>query len=253
MHKAPIYEQLTTADLFPLQVEKLSYRASHESLINQLSFTIDKPGVTAIMGPNGAGKSLTLRLLHGLLEPTNGHIKWGNCHRSEQVFQQQAMVFQKPILLRRTVLENLTYTFKIKGTKDKNKQQELINQALNRAKLTTQAKSPARQLSGGEQQRLVMARALMHHPAILFLDEPTSSLDPNATQAVESLIKTAANEETKIIIVTHDIGQARRISDEIIFLNKGKLIEQAPTTKLIEKPNSKAAKQYFSGKIVTED
>lgn len=237
--------------LFPLHVEELKYKVRDEVLINGLSFTVQETGITAIMGPNGAGKSLTLRLLHGLIEPCSGRISWGAVHDLETVRAQQAMVFQKPILLRRTVIDNLRYALKIKGVKDKTAQSKLIDQALERAKLRALIDNPARQLSGGEQQRLAMARALLHQPAILFLDEPTSSLDPNATKAVEELILAASAEGSKIIMVTHDIGQARRLSDEILFLHDGKLAEQGATSVVLNKPKSVAARQFYGGEIVS--
>lgn len=248
-------------NLFPLKVENLSLnfggRNKAQPLINGMSFTINQSGITAIMGPNGAGKSLTLRLLHGLLIPTSGKINWyqkgENSKQTKAIQNQQAMVFQKPVLLRRSVTENLRYTLRVKNITDKNEQQKLIDEALEKAGLEDQAKNPARRLSGGEQQKLAMVRALMTRPAILFLDEPTASLDPNATKAIEDMVLSASEAGTKIIIVTHDIGQANRITDEIIFLNKGQMTEQGPTKTLTTSPTSKPAKQYFSGKIVLDD
>ena len=244
-------KQNNSSQFFPLMVKKLIYANNNRQLIDGLNFKIELPGVSAIMGPNGAGKSLTLRLLHGLIKPTSGSIKWGTATNQDLVQEHQAMVFQKPILLRRTVQDNLIYALKTKPKLDKGAQTTLLQQALARAQLTSHAKSPARTLSGGEQQRLAMARALIHRPSILFLDEPTSSLDPSATKAVEDLIKTATLEGTKVIMVTHDIGQARRLSDEIIFLNQGKVTEHGTSEQVMSQPNSLAAQQYFSGQIVT--
>ncbi len=242
--------EANTASLFPLVVKDLCYLANNKVLIDQLTFSIERPGLSAIMGPNGAGKSLSLRLLHGLIAPSRGTISWAGVTNGSHVRARQAMVFQKPVLLRRTVRDNLVYALNINCSLDKSLHEELIGEALKRAGLTGHTTSPARRLSGGEQQRLAMARALMHRPALLFLDEPTSSLDPNATQAVEALIEQAVNQGTKVILVTHDIGQARRLSDEILFLNNGRLVEQGPTNEILSGPQSRAAQQYFSGEIV---
>lgn len=236
----------------PLHVSNLCYAVDDNPLIKQLNFTIEPEGITAIMGPNGAGKSLTLRLLHGLIKPTSGSIRWGNTEsKSVNKAPEQAMVFQKPVLLRRSVIENLTYALKVKNITDKTTQIQLIKQALKRSDLASKDSTPARRLSGGEQQKLAMARALMTKPAILFLDEPTSSLDPNATLAIENLVKEAASEGTKIILVTHDIGQAKRLATNILFLNNGQLEESGPTEQLLSHPKSIPAHQYFRGEIVT--
>ncbi len=236
---------------FPLRVNRLCYKSGEQYLIDHASFTIEKEGLSAIMGPNGAGKSLTLRLLHGLITPTGGTISWGNLLNGKEAAPYQAMVFQKPVLLRRTVEANLAYVLNIARTSGDRKQQDIIAETLELARLSNHAKTPARALSGGEQQRLAVARALMLKPRILFLDEPTSSLDPQAIKAVEDLLSTASASGTKIILVTHDVGQARRLSQDILFFNKGKMIEQGPTGTILKSPESKAARQYFNGEIVT--
>ena len=137
--------------------------------------------------------------------------------------------------------------------KNKTEQDKLIDEALSKAGLQDQANSPARLLSGGEQQKLAMTRALMDNPSILFLDEPTASLDPNATLVIEDLIKEADSKGTKIILVTHDIGQANRLAEEIIFLNQGQVSEQGPAKELVANPQSKPAQQYFAGEIVIDN
>jgi tungstate transport system ATP-binding protein len=240
-------------DLFPLKVEKLVLEVNAKKLINNLSFELEADGITALIGPNGAGKSLTLRLLHNLIEKTSGTISWNNETNQELIQNSQAMVFQKPVLLRRSVIENLRYNLHVKKITGKAQQSKLIEEALTRAGLTKHANNPARLLSGGEQQKLAMARALMTKPSILFLDEPTASLDPNATLVIEDLIKEAEKAGTKIILVTHDIGQAKRLAEEIIFLNQGQVSEQGPTQEMIASPKTKPAQQYFAGEIVIDN
>jgi len=239
-------------DLFPLKVDNLVFQVNGKKLIDNLSFKLEAKGITALMGPNGAGKSLTLRLLHNLIEKTSGTISWNNEDNQKFIQNAQAMVFQKPVLLRRSVIENLRYNLHVKNIKDNAQQAVLIEEALTRAGLTEQANNPARLLSGGEQQKLAMARALMTKPSILFLDEPTASLDPNATLVIEDLIKAANTQGTKIILITHDIGQARRLAEEILFLTGGQVSEQGKAMDLINNPQTKPAQQYFSGEIVTE-
>lgn len=240
-------------ELFPLTVENLVLDVKGKKLINNLSFTCEANGITALMGPNGAGKSLTLRLLHNLIKKTSGTIRWNDVTDKKQIQNAQAMVFQKPVLLRRSVIENLRYNLNVKNIKNKTEQDKLIDEALSKAGLQDQANSPARLLSGGEQQKLAMTRALMDNPSILFLDEPTASLDPNATLVIEDLIKEADSKGTKIILVTHDIGQANRLAEEIIFLNQGQVSEQGPAKELVANPQSKPAQQYFAGEIVIDN
>lgn len=240
-------------ELFPLTVENLVLDVKGKKLINNLSFKCEANGITALMGPNGAGKSLTLRLLHNLIKKTSGTIGWNTVEDKKQIQNAQAMVFQKPVLLRRSVIENLRYNLNVKNIKNKAEQDKLIDEALSKAGLQNQAHNPARLLSGGEQQKLAMARALMDNPSILFLDEPTASLDPNATLVIEDLIKEADKQGTKVILVTHDIGQAKRLAEEIIFLNQGQVSEQGQAQKMIANPQSKPAQQYFSGEIVIDN
>lgn len=238
-----------------LSVNNLTYRIDDLTLIDDISFHISTPGITAIMGPNGAGKSLTMRLLHGLINPTKGAINWNikaDAPSAQPHSANQAMLFQKPVLLRRSVIDNLRYTLNIKGVGKKTEQAPYLENALLMAGLKERAKSPARRLSGGEQQRLAMARALMLHPDILLLDEPTSSLDPASTAAVERLIFGAKESGTKIFLITHDIGQAKRLADDIIFLNEGRCIETGPAAKILTSPESRPARQYFNGELVLE-
>jgi len=253
MHKNSMLNNARNQELFPLTVENLVLDVKGKKLINNLSFTCEANGITALMGPNGAGKSLTLRLLHNLIKKTSGTIRWNDVTDKKLIQNAQAMVFQKPVLLRRSVIENLRYNLNVKNIKNKTEQDKLIDEALSKAGLQDQANSPARLLSGGEQQKLAMTRALMDNPSILFLDEPTASLDPNATLVIEDLIKEADSKGTKIILVTHDIGQANRLAEEIIFLNQGQVSEQGPAKELVANPQSKPAQQYFAGEIVIDN
>lgn len=197
---------------------------------------------TLIMGPNGAGKSLLLRLMHGLIDPTNGQILFDKAIK-------QAMVFQRPVLLRRSVVANIEFALKV-GGQSRSERKNRLNELLDMADLTTKARQSARTLSGGEQQRLALVRALALQPEILFLDEPTASLDPPATHGIEAIIKQAHNTGTKIVMVTHDPGQASRLGGEVIFLHKGQVLEQTETADFLTKPKSTAAKHYLAGGLL---
>ena len=194
------------------------------------------------MGHNGAGKSLLLRCMHGLLKPTDGSVSWsGKKAANIECRKNQAMVFQKPLMLNRSVAANINYVLKLRG-----KSAHLCQEYLESAGLGDKAKQAARSLSGGEQQRLAIARALATEPDVLFLDEPTANLDPNATLKIESQIAKAADEDIKVIMVTHDIAQARRLADEIIFLHKGSLTEHTSADVFFNLPHSVEAQDYLT-------
>ena len=232
--------------LLPLSVRGLTYRVGAEALIDGINLTVDSAGVTMVLGANGAGKSLLLRLLHGLIEPSAGAIEWGGSPLSRETKQRQAMLFQKPMLLRRSVAANLDFVLAARGVRDAPRRDALLAQV----GLEDHARRPARRLSGGEQQRLALACALAHRPDVLFLDEPTASLDPASTQRIEALVVAAHEAGTKIIGVSHDIGQARRLADDIIFMHRGQIAEAATAEAFFASPQSDAAKAYLSGRIV---
>ena len=216
----------TAPSLFPLKVRQLVYSVGTHRLIDGIDLTIERDRRTVIMGPNGAGKSLLLRLLHGLLTPTAGEVCWGATPRMDQARQRQALVFQRPVLLRRSVAANLRFALKLRRYA-RAEREERLRHSLELANLSHLADRPARVLSQGEQQRVAIARALVLEPEVLVLDEPTVSLDPTSVEAIEELILAAHRRGTKIILVTHDMAQARRLADEVVLLEQGRVVEQA--------------------------
>jgi tungstate transport system ATP-binding protein len=199
-----------------------------------------------VMGPNGAGKSLLLRLLHGMLQPTGGSVLWGGQPLSKEIRKRQAMVFQRPVLLRRSVAANIDFVLKLGGKVEPERRDEILDHV----GLLDHARQPARLLSGGEQQRLALARALALEPEVLFLDEPTASLDPASVLMIEQIVLGAHRRGTKIIFISHDIGQAKRLGDEIVFLHNGRLAEHTPAGRFFANPSSEAAQAYLEGRIV---
>ena len=233
--------------VLPLTARALVYRAGGRALVDGLDLTLEAGGVTMIMGPNGAGKSLLLRLLHGLLPPSGGTVRCageplGLAHR-----RRQALVFQKPVLLRRSVLANLEFVLRARPDAARRDARELLAHV----GLLELAAQPARALSGGEQQRLALARALATEPALLLLDEPTASLDPAATARIEAIVRLTAETGTKVVFVSHDIGQARRLASEVVFLHRGRVLEHAPAATFFDHPRSTAARDYLAGHLLT--
>lgn len=236
-------QQSTAAPVPLIEVDQLNLKIGDSHLLHDISVTSYAPGVTMVMGPNGAGKSLLLRCLHGLLSPTSGSIRLLNkAHQS--TIADQSMVFQKPVLLRRNVMNNLEFAAP-SGTSTTE-----IAELLEKVHLSGKQMQPARLLSGGEQQRLALARALLTKPRILFLDEPTASLDPASVLIIERLISEATTQGVKCIFISHDLGQARRLGADIIFLHQGRLAEHTDAQTFFISPQSREAKAYLNGEIV---
>ena len=226
-----------------LEIVGLSLKLGGSDLLHEICLTSHTTGVTMVLGPNGAGKSLLLKCLHGLLKPSQGSFSLASQPDQEKA-PRQAMVFQKPCLLRRSVLENIEFVAPKWTSRTE------ILELLQKVHLQGREKQPARLLSGGEQQRLALARALITKPEILFLDEPTASLDPASVLIIEKLIKNAAENGVKSIFVSHDLGQAKRLGSDIIFLHQGRLVEYADASAFFASPQSRQAKAYLNGEIV---
>lgn len=235
------------ASILPLRVHRLAFEADGARLLDDVSFDLQAGRRTVLLGPNGAGKSLLLRLCHGLLVPTAGEVRWA--HNGRRTARRQAMVFQQPVMLRRSAIGNIIHAL---AAHDVPRADRLprANAALALAGLSHAARRPARVLSGGEQQRLALARAWATEPEILFLDEPTASLDPAATRAVETLIEGFHAAGTKIVMATHDLGQARRIADDILFLHKGRLLEASDAATFFEKPRTDEGRAFIAGELL---
>lgn len=232
-----------------LSVRDLTFEAGGKPLLDIGNLDIDSLGPTMILGPNGAGKSLFLRLLHGLIPPKSGTILFKGQPLDIAMLKQQAMVFQTPVLLRRSVAANVDYALKVHGFARADRPAR-IEMLLEKAHLGAMARQPARTLSGGEQQRLALVRALANNPETLFLDEPTSSLDPGACWEIEGLIEKVAKAGTKVIMVTHDLGAAQRMGQDIIFMRQGSVLEITPAAQFFAAPQSKKARAFLASKLV---
>lgn len=235
------------AGILPLEVEALCFEAGGMRLLKSVTFRLAAGPKTVIVGANGAGKSLLLRLCHGLIPPTSGRVRWAGPAAGDPALRQ-AMVFQRPVLLRRTAAQNIDYALRLRKM-PRALRRKRVDEALQMTRLARHADRPARVLSFGEQQRLALARAWALRPDVLFLDEPTANLDPAVTRLIEQLIEQIHLAGTKIVMTSHDLGQVQRLADEILFLHRGRLLEQGPARKLLRTPESEAARAYFSGEL----
>lgn len=231
----------------PIVFDRVSVRAGVTTILDRLTLTLSSGSPTLVIGPNGAGKSTLLRLCMGLAVPTEGRITWGG--RADAKPTRRAFVFQRPVMLRRTVAANVAYGLTHAGY-PKEKHVVRTAELLERVGLSDLAMRPARRLSGGEQQRLALARALARDPELLLLDEPTASLDPAATRSVEEIIRIAAQSGIKIVMASHDLGQVRRLAGDVVFMVRGNVREQTPAKDFLKHPSTSEAVAFVNGDLV---
>ena len=235
-----------TTPILPLTLQAAGYAPNGVALLTDISLTLYAGQRLVILGANGAGKSLLLRLCHGLIDPTSGARLWANGQTRPD---GQAMVFQRPILLRRTVAANLDYALALRG-QAKAQRRETVALALARFGLAAFAQHPARLLSGGEQQRLALARAWVLRPEVLFLDEPTSALDPSAIRQIEQMIMDFSADGITTVLTTHNLGQARRLAQQVAFLHRGQLLEHGPADGFFAGPQTPQARAFLAGDLI---
>lgn len=228
-----------------LELNDISYSVNGKRILQNIKLNLPPQGITAIMGFNGAGKSILLKIMHGILKPTTGTVLWNQQPSDAKHRLTQSMVFQKPVLLRRSAKANIDFVIKQRGTH----KPALRNALLVKVGLANKASQPARLLSGGEQQRLALARALACQPDIVFLDEATASLDPASSAIIEQIVSDEAALGTKFIMVTHDAAQAARIADEVVFMDAGQITEYASAEQFFNAPISQAATAYLEGRL----
>ena len=234
-------------ELFPLNLQGAETSRRGKRLVGPVDLTLDGQGLCVVMGPNGSGKTTLLRLMHGAARLTKGSVDWA-CDM-DTARQHQAFVFQRPVVLRRTVEENLTYPLRLRRASRK-EARAAAHMWAERVGLGPYLSRRAMVLSGGEQQTLAIARALITEPALVFLDEPTASLDGRAMREIEAILLQAKGDGTRLILSTHDMGQARRIADTVVFMLGGKVHETGPADSFFAAPRTPEARAFLKGDIV---
>jgi tungstate transport system ATP-binding protein len=229
----------------PIEFEAVSYSAGQTAILHDVSLTLSPGPPTVLVGPNGSGKTTLLKLAMGLNQPIAGRVARGG--RMHGAPLRRAFVFQKPTMLRRSTAANVAFALKAAGRPP---DRHLIDRLLDQVGLADRAARPARRLSGGEQQRLALARALARNPEVLFLDEPTASLDPAGTRSVEEIIARIAASGVKVIMATHDLGQARRLAYDIIFVVGGRIAEHTTAEHFFSSPTTPQAATFVRGGLV---
>lgn len=236
-----------TGTILPLTLDNASVVKKGKRIVGPISAKIGQTGCTIVMGPNGAGKSTLLRLMHGLERPKQGTVRWQSPDREAR--HKQAFVFQAPVVMRRTVLENIAYPKLIFGASRKAAQDEAARWC-EKVGLGQACDREAHVLSGGEKQKLAIARALIVEPDVLFLDEPTTNLDGRATREIEAILLDALRQGTRLIMATHDMGQAKRLGTDVMFLYRGALHETGPIDRFFDHPTTQEARAFLKGDIV---
>ena len=233
--------------LFPLTVAGATSRRAGHQLVGPVDLTLGGEGVTVVIGPNGSGKTTLLRLLHGAARLSSGRLEWA-CS-TEEARRRQAFVFQQPVMMRRSVLDNIAYPLTVRGMKRAaaRAQARVWGERVGLGEMLDRA---APVLSGGERQKLAIARALIAEPELVFLDEPCAALDGRAMREIEEILGAARANGTRLILSTHDMGQARRLADEVVFLLKGRVHERAPADKFFNQPETPQARAFLRGDIV---
>ncbi len=216
-------------------------------ILDRVSLALAAGAPTVLVGPNGAGKTTLIRLAMGLLAPTAGHVTWGGRENVAPV--HRAIVFQRPAMLRRSAAGNIHYALSAAGV-PRAARRARVAELLALVGLPGLGERPARRLSGGEQQRLALARALAKEPQVLFLDEPTASLDPAATKAVEDVIRSVAVRGIKVVMSTHDLGEARRLAGEIVLMHRGRVIESSAADAFFSAPRTQEARRFVAGDLL---
>ena len=235
------------APSLPIVFEDVQVEAGGTSILRGVSLQVAAGAPTVLIGPNGSGKTTLLRTAMGLVRPASGRISWGGDQDASGV--RRALVFQRPVMLRRSVADNLRYCLAAAGV-PRTRRAQRTQELLRMMGLLELAERPAPRLSGGERQRLAMARALARDPEVLFLDEPTASLDPAATLSIEGLVRNVSASGVKVVMTTHDLGEAARLAGDVVLLHRGRVVESGPVQQLFHEPVTEEARRFVAGQLL---
>jgi tungstate transport system ATP-binding protein len=231
----------------PILLDEVSVTAHGVTILDRVSLELAAGSPTVLIGPNGAGKTTLLRLAMGLVSPSRGRVSWGS--RTNAAPARRAIMFQRPAMLRRSAAGNIRYALAAAGVA-RAERDTRVGELLSLVGLDTLGNRAARKLSGGEQHRLALARALAKEPQVLFLDEPSASLDPAATKAIEDIIRAIAVRGIKVVMSTHDLGEAKRLGGDIVLLHRGRVVERGPGDAFFAAPTTAEARRFIDGELL---
>jgi tungstate transport system ATP-binding protein len=236
----------TPADL-PIIFDNVTVASGAVMILDRITLALLPGAPTILIGPNGSGKTTLLRTAMGLTLPSQGRVTWDGRDVSQPT--RRAIVFQRPAMLRRSAGANIRFALRAAGV-PRAERTGRVGELLRMVGLEHVIDRPARGLSAGEQQRLALARALARNPSVLFLDEPTASLDPAATKTIEDVILVASQKGIKVVMSTHDLGEARRLAGEVVMLHKGRVIETSAASSFFNAPQTSEAKRFVAGELL---
>lgn len=231
-----------------LEIRDLKKNYDGKVVLNLKSAEIQSGKKTGIIGPNGAGKSTLINLIAGLELPSAGQIFYDE--KKQIPRQSMTLVFQKPYLLSSTVENNISYPLRLRGW-SKDRMEERVTRLCEELNLTMLRRKKAWKLSGGETQKVALARALSFFPDLLLLDEPTANIDPATTAEIEQML-TKINETsgTTIVLITHNLAQARRVCDRCLFLKDGILVEEGDAAQMLRAPENPQTRRFIEGELL---
>jgi tungstate transport system ATP-binding protein len=249
----PMSATVPPGSVLPIRGEALAVRRDGRALIDGVAIEIGPGGgITALIGPNGAGKSLLIRMLAGLVVPDTGTVQWNGSQPGRDRMRRIGFVFQRPVMLRRSVIENIRFALTLAGI-SAGEANRRAGAELEQVGLGPMANAYARNLSGGEQQRVALARAMVLSPEVLFLDEATANLDPASTAMIEARLQAAAAAGLTVVLVTQDLKQARRLATSIIMMHKGCILEHTPADAFFASPRAAASQRFLDGALLIDN
>ncbi|MGP8074491.1 MAG: phosphate ABC transporter ATP-binding protein [Thermoplasmata archaeon] len=253
---------LPASDGSVLSIQGLSVSSKDRTILDRIDLDFGPRSLTAVVGPSGCGKTTLVRTLNRMVELTPGlSVEGSVLYLGQDIYESGidpvlvrrriGMVFQRPTVFPMSVFENAAFGLRLIHESE-DEIDRAVREALTRSGLWDEVKGDlnrsAFSLSGGQQQRLCIARALAVRPKVLLLDEPTSALDPAATQRIEATMQ-RLKEEIVLVLVTHNVGQAARVSDRVAFLHSGRLVEVGPTADILERPRNPLTVQFITGRF----
>lgn len=235
------------ASILPLSLDGVVLRKRGKHILGPVSLELGATGCTILLGPNGSGKTSLLRVMHGLERLREGRVGWAV--PLEQARRKQAFVFQTPIVMRRSIVDCIAYPLLLDGQSRAAARAQAADMAA-RIGLHGDLTRPAFVLSGGEKQKMALARALVRAPELLILDEPSANLDGRSTREIEAILQALKADGTRIVMSTHNVGQARRLADDVLFLNEGKIVEAADAATFFNNPTTPEAQAHLKGDLI---